>query len=124
MESFEIESILDSVKKKLGMDPEIMKEFDADIIDAINMALNTLTQFGLGPIEGFVIHDNSATWSDFLGNDKRLNMARSYVYIKVRLLFDPPQSSYAVTALQEQAKEFEFRLNTFVEATESFPPID
>lgn len=115
MPSSEINSILDSVKKKLGLNPQIVNEFDADLIDAINMALNTLTQIGVGPSEGFTISGNGKTWKDFLGIDKRLNMARTYVFIKARLVFDPPQSSYVLTALQEQAKELEWRLNIQVD---------
>ena len=117
------DSILDSVKKKLGMDPDLMTEFDADVIDAINMALSTLTQLGVGPVEGFSIHGKETTWTDFLGNDPRLDMARSYVFIETRLLFDPPQSSYVLTALQEKATELAWRLNLYVEATNSFPPV-
>lgn len=123
MANSEIDSILDSVKKKLGMDPSIMTEFDSDVIDAINTALSILTQLGVGPIEGFSIDDNTTTWKDYLGEDKRLSMARSYVYTQTKLLFDPPQSSYAVTALQEKVKEYEWRLNVFVESPDSFPPV-
>lgn len=123
MMTTEINSILDSVKKKLGLDPEIMNEFDPDIIDAINMALSTLTQLGVGPDTGFSIHDNSAQWSEFIGEDARLNLARTYVFIKTRILFDPPQSSYVLTALEDQAKELEWRLNVFVESPISFPKI-
>ncbi len=119
----EINSILDSVKKKLGLDPETMNEFDSDIIDCINMALSTLTQLGIGPDLGFSIHDNSAQWSEFIGEDPRLNLARTYVFIKTRILFDPPQSSYVLTALEDQAKELEWRLNVFVESPISFPKV-
>lgn len=109
----EINSILDSVKKKLGLEPEIVTEFDPDIIDAINTALNTLVQVGIGPKDGYEIHGNEEVWSDFIGEDPRLHLARSYVYIQTRLLFDPPQSSYILTALQEKAKEYEWRLNIY-----------
>lgn len=119
----EIESILDSVKKKLGLDPQEVADFDPDIIDAINLSLNILTQIGVGPIEGFNIHSNTETWSDFLGSSPLLNMARSYVFIKTRLLFDPPQSSSVMSALQEQAKEYEWRLNVLVESPKSFPSL-
>ena len=117
----EIESILDSTKKKLGMDPDTMTEFDADIINAINMAISTLTQFGVGPIEGFAIKDKEATWDQFIGTDPRLSMARSYVFLKTRIIFDPPQASYVLSALQDQARELEFRLNAYVECPNSFP---
>ena len=117
----EINSILDSVKKKLGMDPKTMTEFDPDVIDAINMAISTLTQLGVGPDTGFAIHDSKANWSDFIGEDPRLSMARSYVFIKTRLVFDPPQTSYVLSSLQDQARELEWRLNAFVECPKSFP---
>lgn len=119
----EITSILDSVKKKVGLEPEENTEFDSDLIDVINMALSVLTQLGVGPGTGFAIHDNSAQWNDFLGGDPRLNLARTYVFIKARLIFDPPQASYVVSALHDQAKELEWRLNVFVECPESFPSV-
>lgn len=115
-----IDSILDSIKKKLGLDPEEVTEFDPDIIDAINMSFGILTQLGVGPIMGFTIKGKEETWDQFI-QDERANMVRSYVYIRTKLLFDPPQSSYAVTALQEQAKEYEWRLNILIESPESFP---
>ena len=120
----EINSILDSTKKKLGLDPENSSEFDPDIIDAINMAFSVLTQMGVGPVEGFVIHDNEAVWSDFIKDDKRLSAVRSYVFIRVRLIFDPPQISYLVSSLTDQMKELEWRLNVFVESPTSFPPVE
>lgn len=123
MDSVEINSILDSVKKKLGLDPSETTEFDADLIDAINTTFSTLTQLGVGPASGFEIHGNSEIWSDFIDDDARLNMVRSYVFIETRLLFDPPQSSYLLSALQEKAKEYEWRLNVFVESPESFPSV-
>ena len=116
----EINSILNSVKKKLGLDPEEVTEFDPDILDAINMTFGTLTQLGIGPIEGFEIHGSEETWDQFI-DDPRKNMVRSYVYVKTKLLFDPPQSSYAVTAMQDQAKEYEWRLNLLIESPKSFP---
>lgn len=115
-----INSILDSIKKKLGLFPEVVTEFDPDIIDAINMAFNVLTQLGVGPIEGFSINGNEETWDMFI-TDERANLVKTYVYIKTKLIFDPPQSSYAITALQEQAKEYEWRLNILVESPQSFP---
>ena len=121
MESVEITSILDSVKKKLGLDPTETTEFDADLIDGINTAFSTLTELGVGPEFGFEIHGNSETWTDFIAEDKRLNMVKSYVFVQTKLLFDPPKSSYLVTALQEKAKEYEWRLNVFVETPEAFP---
>ena len=119
----EIESILDSVKKKLGIDPEGVTEFDADLIDDVNMALNILTQLGVGPIEGYNIHGNTETWTDFLGSDPRLNIARSYVYLKVRLLFNPPQSSSILQEMNQRANELEWRICLFLESPKTFPGV-
>lgn len=120
----EITSILDSVKKKCGMNPETMTEFDADVIDAINAALNVLTQMGIGPDTGFVIHGSEETWSDFLGEDKRLYMAKTYVTDRCRLIFDSASMTGALLQnVQDRIREFEWRLNISVESPKSFPPI-
>lgn len=116
-----LSSILDTTKKKLGLIPDVTTEFDSDIIDCINTALNILTQFGIGPVEGFVIEGKDETWQDFLGDDNRFDLARSYVLARARIIFDPPQSSYVLSSLQEQIKEYEYRLNMFAECTETFP---
>jgi hypothetical protein len=110
------ESILTSTKKILGLEADYTA-YDLDIMIHINSALSTLTQLGVGPTEGFMIEDASTLWSDFLGSDLRLNAVKQYVYLKVRSVFDPPQSSYAVTAMNEQIKEHEWRLNTVMEAS-------
>lgn len=112
----EINSILNSVKKKCGMDPEVMTEFDPDVIDAINTALNVLTQAGVGPEKGFVIHGPDEVWSDFTGDDLCLYMARTYVFDRCRLIFDAQSlTSYMIQMIQERIKEFEWRLNVQVE---------
>lgn len=110
------ESILDSTKKNLGIAADDTT-FDADIIMHINSAISTLTQIGVGSPSGFAIEDDTALWSDLLGADPRLNAARTFVYLSVRLVFDPPQSSYAITAMKEQIQEHVFRLNVLMEAT-------
>jgi hypothetical protein len=104
------DSILNSTKKVLGL-AEDYTEFDIDILMHINSALSTLTQLGVGPILGFNIEDAAATWTEFLGGDPRYNSAKSYVYLRVRRLFDPPQTSFHLTALNEQIQELEWRLN-------------
>lgn len=113
MAGTEIDSILDSVKKRIGINPLEVTEFDEDLTDVINTAIATLTQIGIGPQTGFAITDNQATWSDFLGDDPRLGMARSYVYTQVRLLFDPPQHAYLITALEDKATEYLWRLRVY-----------
>lgn len=111
-----IASILTSVKKNLGIAAEY-EVFDPDILLYINGVFSTLNQLGVGPEDGFVIEDDSATWDDFLGDDPRLNHVRTYMTLRVRILFDPPQTSYAQEAIKEQIKEHEWRLNVQREET-------
>jgi hypothetical protein len=108
-------SILTTVKKALGV-VEDDTTFDADILLYTNSVLATLNQIGVGPIDGFQIEDASATWDDFLGDDLRLNGVPSFVYLRVRLLFDPPLTSFAIEAMERQAKEYETRVYLLVEA--------
>lgn len=106
-----MDSILTSIKKLLGIG-EDYEHFDADIIMHINSVLMILTQLGVGPAEGFSIQDKTKTWTDFLGDDStQLEGVRSYVYMKVRLMFDPPTSSAAIESMTRLANEFEWRLN-------------
>lgn len=111
-----MDSILDSVKKVLGV-PAPYTAFDTDIIMHINSALSVLTQLGIGPTQGFMIEDSTSTWATFLGDDIRLNAAKSVVYLRVRMLFDPPQTSYLVEALKQQIQEIEWRLSVQRETT-------
>jgi GDP-D-mannose dehydratase len=103
-------SILTSVKKNLGIDVSYTA-FDEDIIMHINSAFSTLEQLGVGPEGGFAISDATAVWASFLGTDARLNSAKTYVYLSVRLLFDPPSTSYLITAMEKQKEELGWRLN-------------
>ena len=105
-----IASILDSTKKILGVAADYT-EFDTDIIIHINSVFGTLNDLGIGPIDGFMIEDSEATWEDFLAGDNRFNPVKTYMYLRVRLLFDPPTNSFLVSSLQEQIKELEWRLN-------------
>ena len=105
-----IASILTSTKKILGITEEY-DAFDVDIVTHINSVFSTLQQLGVGPEEGFMIEDSAAAWDSFLGNDSRLNSVKTYVFLRVRLLFDPPTTSYHVDAVKEQIKELEWRLN-------------
>lgn len=107
-------SILTTVKKSLGLDENYVA-FDTDILMFINTVLATLNQIGVGPIDGFQIEDKAATWNDFLGSDPRLNNVQAYIYLKVRLLFDPPATSFAIAAMEELAKELEVRIYTMRE---------
>lgn len=110
-------SILTSTKKVLGI-AEDYTVFDEDIIMHINTAFSTLTQLGVGPVEGFMIEDATAEWDDFITNsDIQYNAVRSYVYLKVQMLFDPPQTSYLIAAKEKQIQELEWRLNVHREET-------
>lgn len=103
-------SILTSVKKNLGIDVSYTA-FDEDIIMHINSAFSTLEQLGVGPEGGFAISDATAEWASFIGTDARLNSAKTYVYLYVRLIFDPPSTSYLITAMEKQRDEIGWRLN-------------
>lgn len=107
-------SILKSTKKILGVG-EADTSFDVDIMTHINAVLSVLTQVGIGPNNGYMIEDDTATWDAFIGTDPRLNLVKTYLYLKVRLLFDPPGTSYAIDAMEKQIAEFEWRLNVMRE---------
>lgn len=118
------DSILDNVKKTLGLDPSYTI-FDVDVMLHINSVLSTLTQLGIGPTLGFMIEDNTATWGTFIGTDLRLNSVKSYVYLNVRLLFDPPTNSFVTASMEKRIEEFAWRLNVQREGeswTDPTPP--
>ena len=118
------DKILESVKKVLGLATDY-DVFDQDLILHINSVFSTLNQLGIGPQQGFMIEDDEATWESFLGTDKRFNNVKTYIYLRVRLLFDPPGTSFAIDAIKEQIKELEWRLNAQREDeewTEPAPP--
>lgn len=119
------QSILISTKKILGI-AEDYTVFDLDIITHINTAFSTLTQLGVGPPEGFMIIDSDAVWDEFIVDDLQYNSVKSYVFLKVRQLFDPPQTSYLISAVEKQIQELEWRLNVHREETgwvDPDPPI-
>jgi hypothetical protein len=105
-----MESILTSIKKKIGIQAEYT-HFDDDIIMEINSAISDLRQVGVGPSDGFRIHSDLETWTDFLGDSKLLESAKTYIYIKAKLVFDPPTSSFVVDAMNKRADEILWRLN-------------
>lgn len=107
-------SILTSTKKILGLDKDYTA-FDLDIITHINTALATLRDIGVGPVDGYMIEDSTPLWSDFIGMDNRLSAVKTYVYLKVRLLFDPPTTSFHLAAAKEQLQEMEWRLQVAVD---------
>lgn len=109
-----MESILLSIKKLLGIQKEF-QAFDADIIMHINSVFTILTQLGVGPENGFMIYDERDTWEDFVGDDPRLSSVKSYTYLQVRLLFDPPAASSAIESANRMIQELEWRLNATVD---------
>lgn len=111
-----MESILTSIKKLLGIAEEYT-QFDNDIIMHINSVFTTLTQLGVGPSEGFFIEDDSAYWSDFIEDLSKLQAVKTYMYLKVRLLFDPSSLGSATLASYErQIQELEWRMNVIAES--------
>jgi hypothetical protein len=112
-----MESILTSIKKLLGIE-ESYEHFDPDIIVYINSVFMSLNQLNVGPVGVFSIKDKSTNWVDFIGDRGDLEAVKSYIYLKVRLVFDPPQSSNLVDSIKELIKELEWRLNIQVEGGE------
>lgn len=103
-------SILDSIKKTLGISSDD-ESFDLDVTMHINTAFSVLTQLGVGDPAGFVIEDNTALWSSYSPDMVLLASVKSYVYSKVRLLFDPPATSFGIDAMKAMVEEMEWRLN-------------
>lgn len=117
------DSILKSTKKILGMDPGYTP-FDLDVLTHINSVFSTLHDLGVGPVEGFAVEDDSATWTQFEPNVIQRNAIRTYVFLRVKLLFDPPQTSFNINAIQEQIKELEWRLSVRREGATWVPPVE
>lgn len=110
------DSILTSIKKLLGITEEY-EHFDQDIIIHINSVFMILNQLGVGPTNGFSITDKTAVWSDFISEGANLESVKSYIYLKVRLLFDPPTTSAVMESMNRMISELEFRLNVSVESS-------
>lgn len=113
------ESILHEVKQILGQEWDDTT-YDLDIKTHINSTFFDLQQIGVGPKAGFEISDANAKWDSYLGGNKNLNAVKSYIYLRVRLLFDPPQNSFLVSSLQQQIDKMEWRL--MVEVDPAVPP--
>ena len=107
-------SILTSIKKMLGI-PEEDSAFDNDIVMHINTVFGILTQMGVGSQDGFSITGHDETWDSFTENQTKLEMVKSYIYLKVRLLFDPPQNSSLIESINRLISELEWRLNVAVD---------
>lgn len=118
-----MESILNSVKSHLGIS-EDETHFDGDIIIHINSVFSILKQMGVGPDETFNIVDDKPVWNDFLDDDLDFSEVKTYMYLKVKMVFDPPTSSSVLSSFERQISELEWRLtvsasNKAMEKTEN-----
>ena len=113
------ESILNSIKKVLGIYEEDTS-FDIDIIMHINTVFMILTQMGVGPSEGFSVYDARDTWDDYLSDISLIEAAKTYIALKVRLIFDPPAGSAMIEAINRTISELEWRLNVQADYARSF----
>ena len=113
------DSILVTIKKMLGLDDEYTP-FDMDVIVHINAAFMTLCQMGIGPKEGYEVSDYDQTWSDFLTNEVMLGAVKTWVYLQVKMVFDPPSNSFVMDAMKTQAEQILWRLNVQAESVEKF----
>ena len=113
-EKFKMDSILTSVKKIIGISEED-ESFDTDLIMHINSVLMILNQLGVGPEDGFSITDKSAVWTDVIGDNKLIEAVKTFVGLKVRLIFDPPTSSAVLDSINKTISELEWRINVMVE---------
>jgi hypothetical protein len=104
------QSIINSIKKVSGL-TEDDDSFDLDVLMHVNSIFSDLTQLGLGPDEGFEVEDASTTWDAFTDNSKQQNSVKTYVYLRLRLIFDPPTTSYAIESMDKQIQKAEWRLN-------------
>lgn len=111
-----MESILTSIKKLLSIEEEY-EQFDPDIVMHINSVFTDLQQIGVGPPEGFFIEDSTSEWTDFIPETGVMESVKSYIYLRVKLLFDPPTSSAVLDSMQRQIDKLEWRLNVAAETT-------
>ena len=105
-----MDSILATVKKSIGIF-EDDDHFDPDLIVHINSVFQILKQLGVGPVEGFRIEDGTAKWKDFVEDETKFSMVKTYIGLKVKLLFDPPQSTALIESMERLVSEMEWRLN-------------
>lgn len=117
------DSILNTIKKMLGLESDY-DAFDTEITVHINSVLMTLTQLGVGPVDGYIITDATSLWTDFLTDISKLAAVKTYMYLKVKLVFDPPTSSFVQDALTRQATEWEWRLATKVDPPLVVSPVE
>lgn len=113
-----MDSILNSVKKMLPV-PEEVENFDDAIIMHINAVFSDLIQLGVGPSEGFSIQDKNAIWTDFLPAEPKWESVKEYTYLKVKLVFDPPQNTSYKESMERRVNELEFRLTIAAESKDN-----
>jgi hypothetical protein len=116
------QSILKSTKKILGLEADDTS-FDLDVLTHVNGAFSTLQQLGVGPAVGFMIEDDTEEWDDYEIDEMMVNSVKQYVFLKTKMLFDPPTTSYQQTSFENQIKELEWRLNARREETDWTPPV-
>ena len=110
-----MESILDTIKKMLGIDAEDTS-FDVDIITLINPIIYALAQMGIGPSTGFIVIDKNNTWTEYIGNIQfNLEGVKTYIYLKTKLIFDPPTNTTTIDAMNRNIQELEWRMMLEVE---------
>lgn len=112
------DSILLSIKKLLGMDPIEFTQYDTDLIIHINTIIEFLNQLGVDIPEGFKINDENALWSDYLNKPEYNGIKdsiKSYIYLRVRLVFDPSTNPSLLNSINDTIKELEWRIRTYIE---------
>lgn len=117
-EADSMDSILTSIKKLLGISEEYT-HFDTDLTMHINSVLFILTQIGVGPSEGFSIKDKNDVWEDFITEDSKLELVKSYTYMKVKILFDPPLISAVIESMNRMISELEWRIQVAADPVEN-----
>ena len=110
------ESILNSIKKLLNISKD-EHAFDTDIIIHINSVISALLQIGIGPSEGFRVSDESDTWQDYIADEQKIDYIKTYIYLKVKMIFDPPLNSSLMQSFNETIRELEWRLHINYEST-------
>ena len=110
------DSILMTIRKLVCGDP-YADHFDTDLLVHINACFSILNQLGVGPENGFVVTDETQSWSSYSDNDHILNMVKTYITLKVRVIFDPPLTSSVLEAMNKAISQLEWRLNVAVDPT-------
>lgn len=111
-----MDSILASIKERIGISKDD-KSFDIDIIDLVNSAFADLNDIGVGPSEGFSVADDHDTWDDFVEDVRILSSVKDFVYLTVKLTFDPPTQTSLLTSMENRLKKVEWRLSVKCDST-------